>query len=458
MLGHPKVDKKYYWEIRWNELREIYYIRYNFPLVILITETWPNAVRSGGVAIYVCSNVDSLDVTEPEVSKCGGALTLLTTGSFRRTKAEKKRTDELNDSLNDIDDDLKENIDIETEKNVSKTSGLNSSFEKESNKIGTQIDYSQDNSPLSDHSTIKHDKRVNKTGKKSTKQIDYSQNNSPLSDHSPIKHDKRVNKTGKKSTKQIDYSQDNSPLSDHSPIKHDKRVNKTGKKSTKQIDYSQNNSPLSDHSPIKHDNTDKTKSESILSTFRSKKSLLTNSNISSRTKSEKSSPSLSALVKRVQQSKNDFDLVRVFKSHGVFNEYIAYNFYYKSVTNNEYIPCSCLECKSSLQKDFELNPSANSKTKKFALKYAKADFFKRTNKDDDGDDDEKDGNEWTFNDEKENVYHLNLTENFCKCKFRLKYKICGHLLALESLLNAREFVNKPKKGGQKKSTKSLEKD
>lgn len=39
-----------------------------------------------------------------------------------------------------------------------------------------------------------------------------------------------------------------------------------------------------------------------------------------------------------------------------------------------------------------------------------------------------------------------------------KYKICGHLLALESLLNAREFVNKPKKGGQKKSTKSLEKD
>ena len=80
-------------------------------------------------------------------------------------------------------------------------------------------------------------------------------------------------------------------------------------------------------------------------------------------------------------------------------------------------------------------------------------FFKRTNKVDD----QEDGNEWTFNDGKEHVYHLNLTDNFCNCKFRLKYKICGHLLALESL-NAREFVNKPKKGGQKKSTKSLERD
>ncbi|CAF1111770.1 unnamed protein product, partial [Brachionus calyciflorus] len=34
-------------------------------------------------------------------------------------------------------------------------------------------------------------------------------------------------------------------------------------------------------------------------------------------------------------------------------------------------------------------------------------------------------------------------------------KICGHLLALKDILDTKEFVNKAKRGGQKKAAKAL---
>ena len=53
---------------------------------------------------------------------------------------------------------------------------------------------------------------------------------------------------------------------------------------------------------------------------------------------------------------------------------------------------------------------------------------------------------------------LNPSTGICSCKYWLKYKVFGHLLALKSLLDSNEFVNRAKRGGQKKAAKALVKD
>ena len=66
---------------------------------------------------------------------------------------------------------------------------------------------------------------------------------------------------------------------------------------------------------------------------------------------------------------------------------------------------------------------------------------------------------WKFIDSlNSKLYNIDLKENFCNCKYFLKYKYCGHLIALMQLLNSDDFINKPKRGAQRKALKPLVKD
>ncbi|RNA00743.1 hypothetical protein BpHYR1_011808 [Brachionus plicatilis] len=61
-----------------------------------------------------------------------------------------------------------------------------------------------------------------------------------------------------------------------------------------------------------------------------------------------------------------------------------------------------------------------------------------------------------FSDNEE--FLINITDKMCNCKYFRKDAIFGHLLGLNSLLNNDNFVNKPKKGAQKKAKKVLIRD
>ena len=103
---------------------------------------------------------------------------------------------------------------------------------------------------------------------------------------------------------------------------------------------------------------------------------------------------------------------------------------------------------SKCQNEFSVTPKVDWKTKQYAAKYSKSNFFKQIGP-----------GTWKFIDSANSkLYNIDLKENFCNCKYFLKYKSCGHLIALMQLLNSDDFINKPKRGAQRKALKPLVKD
>ena len=92
--------------------------------------------------------------------------------------------------------------------------------------------------------------------------------------------------------------------------------------------------------------------------------------------------------------------------------------------------------------EFATEPKPDSKCIKFGNKYAKKKYFFKVNR-----------FEWNFIDH--SPCTLNLNDKCCTCKYYIKHMICGHLLALNKALSNDEFVNKPKRGGQKKAASAL---
>ncbi|CAF0812103.1 unnamed protein product [Brachionus calyciflorus] len=103
---------------------------------------------------------------------------------------------------------------------------------------------------------------------------------------------------------------------------------------------------------------------------------------------------------------------------------------------------------SKCQSEFSLESKIDSKTKQYSSKITKSSFFKQI-----------ESSTWEFKDElNTNRFKINVEDKHCECKYYLKYKICSHYLALKEFLDSDQFINKPKRGGQKKSGPALEKN
>ncbi|CAF1082243.1 unnamed protein product [Brachionus calyciflorus] len=97
------------------------------------------------------------------------------------------------------------------------------------------------------------------------------------------------------------------------------------------------------------------------------------------------------------------------------------------------------------RKTYFEDPEPNAKCKKFGYRYAKEQYFIKLDRD-----------RWQFKFKETHVITRS-TQN-CTCKYFVKSGVCGHLLALNRLCKSDELVNKPKRGGQKKSKNSLIRD
>lgn len=98
------------------------------------------------------------------------------------------------------------------------------------------------------------------------------------------------------------------------------------------------------------------------------------------------------------------------------------------------------------QEEFATEPIPNSKAKKYGKIFGNKKYFKRIDKE-----------RLEFKNSKAS-FILNLKNHSCNCKYYYKYRVCGHLLGVISLMNRDEFVRKPKRGGQKKAKPALIKD
>jgi hypothetical protein len=113
-----------------------------------------------------------------------------------------------------------------------------------------------------------------------------------------------------------------------------------------------------------------------------------------------------------------------------------------SVTNFVEIMVRMAKYYSIKQGSFESTPIPDSKAKKACNRYSKDKYFKKL-----------DRTNWLFR--HVDSFQLNLKAQSCTCKFFLKSRICGHLMALNKLKANDEFVKKPKRGGQKKAKGAL---
>ncbi|CAF1025057.1 unnamed protein product [Brachionus calyciflorus] len=94
---------------------------------------------------------------------------------------------------------------------------------------------------------------------------------------------------------------------------------------------------------------------------------------------------------------------------------------------------------------FHTRPVPNSKAKLAGIKYSKKGYFRKCGKD-----------IYKFSNNEE--YFLNMKDKTCNCKYFRKDAICGHLIGLDSVISNDNFVNKPKKGAQKKAKEALVRD
>lgn len=91
-----------------------------------------------------------------------------------------------------------------------------------------------------------------------------------------------------------------------------------------------------------------------------------------------------------------------------------------------------------VSKRFELSPKPKARAVQKANTLTSWSYFKKINR-------------YLFR--FDGTYNLDLKKNTCDCKYYLKYAYCSHQLALNKLMEADEFVNKPKKGRPKLNDK-----
>lgn len=123
----------------------------------------------------------------------------------------------------------------------------------------------------------------------------------------------------------------------------------------------------------------------------------------------------------------------------------------KQLSVLEFLKCAIrmVEFYSVNKKDFLMEPKISSQMKKQSKIFAKKEFYNRL---------EPGVYEFDNEDGYHGTFKLNSRLRYCSCKYYLKYKICSHLHGLDLLkIKIRDtFVNLPKKGRPKNSTKALE--